>query len=117
VLIDQANRNVNSGMQSKDAVLSVGIQRFRPILLTTITTFGGLMPMITETSFQARMMIPMAISLGFGVVFATLITLVMVPASYLIVEDVARWVGRWHGPAVLPVPGGPPAPLAGPSPN
>jgi len=90
VLIDLANRNRQVGMPVHDAVVSAGIQRFRPILLTTVTTFGGLMPMITETSFQARMMIPMAISLGFGVVFATVITLVLVPSLYLIVEDVAR---------------------------
>ncbi len=94
VLIDLANRNVRSGMAPKEAVHGAGIQRFRPILLTTVTTFGGLMPMITETSFQARMMIPMAISLGFGVVFATLITLIMVPSFYLVLEDIGRLFGR-----------------------
>ncbi len=113
VLIDLANRNVKAGLPHKDAVLSAGIQRFRPILLTTVTTFGGLMPMITETSFQARMMIPMAISLGFGVVFATLITLVLVPALYLIVEDVAGLFGRRrYGSAALPAGDGSPASMA-----
>jgi multidrug efflux pump subunit AcrB len=102
VLIDLANRNAASGMTPMDAVLSAGIQRFRPILLTTVTTFGGLMPMIMETSFQARMMIPMAISLGFGVVFATLITLVMVPSLFLIIEDMARLVTRRHGTGTPP---------------
>lgn len=90
VLIDLANRNTQAGMTPLEAMHASGIQRFRPILLTTVTTFGGLMPMIMETSFQARMMIPMAISLGFGVVFATLITLGLVPCLYLIVDDVNK---------------------------
>ena len=61
--------------------------RFRPILLTSLTTFFGLAPMIFETSVQARFMIPMAISLGYGILFATLITLLLVPSLYLIIED------------------------------
>jgi multidrug efflux pump subunit AcrB len=85
---------VKTGMRPLDAILNAGIQRFRPILLTTVTTFGGLMPVIMETSFQARMMIPMAISFGFGVLFATLITLVLVPSLYLIVDDLARLMRR-----------------------
>jgi len=64
-----------------------GLQRFRPIVLTTLTTFGGLAPMIFETSRQARFLIPMAISLGFGILFAAFITLLLVPALYLINED------------------------------
>ncbi len=88
VLIDYANRRRNAGDNAHDAVFASGIQRFRPILLTTLTTFGGLMPMIFETSRQARFLIPMAISLGFGIVFATLITLALVPSFYMIVDDV-----------------------------
>jgi multidrug efflux pump subunit AcrB len=65
--------------------------RFRPILLTTLTTFFGLAPMIFETSRQAKFMVPMAISLGFGIVFATLVTLVLVPCLYLIVEDLTSF--------------------------
>jgi multidrug efflux pump subunit AcrB len=87
VLIDYANRRRRRGDNAHDAVHASGIQRFRPILLTTLTTFGGLMPMIFETSRQARFLIPMAISLGFGIVFATLITLALVPSIYLIVDD------------------------------
>jgi multidrug efflux pump subunit AcrB len=87
VLIDYANRR-RGGASAHDAVHAAGIQRFRPILLTTLTTFGGLMPMIFETSRQARFLIPMAISLGFGIVFATLITLALVPSIYMIVDDV-----------------------------
>lgn len=87
VLIDFANRRLREGEKPKKAVHMAGIQRFRPILLTTLTTCGGLAPIILETSRQAKFMIPMAISLGFGILFATLITLVMVPCLYLILED------------------------------
>jgi len=93
ILIDFANRKRRSGQATIDAVREAGIQRFRPILLTTLTTFGGLAPMILETSRQARFLIPMAISLGFGILFATFITLVMVPSLYMILEDIkALWV-------------------------
>jgi multidrug efflux pump subunit AcrB len=94
VLIDLANRSIRSGVLPLGAVHAAGIQRFRPIILTTLTTFGGLMPMILEKSIQARMMIPMAISLGFGVLFATLITLVLVPSLLLIVDDLTRLMRR-----------------------
>jgi len=66
------------------------IQRFRPIILTTMTTFLGLMPMILETSRQAKILIPMAISIGFGILFATLITLILIPSLYLIVDDLKK---------------------------
>jgi len=93
VMIDFANRRRrDGGMSYHDAIHSAGIQRFRPIMLTTLTTFGGLAPMIFETSRQARFLIPMAISLGFGILFATLITLVIVPSLYLGVEDGKRLV-------------------------
>jgi multidrug efflux pump subunit AcrB len=87
VLIDFANRKRQAGMNEHDAIHASGIHRFRPILLTTLTTFGGLTPMIFETSRQARFLIPMAISLGFGILFAAFITLLLVPALYLIIED------------------------------
>jgi multidrug efflux pump subunit AcrB len=88
VLIDFANRLVRGGMPVENAVKAAGIHRFRPILLTTLTTCGGLAPIITETSWQAKFLIPMAISLGFGLFFATLITLGLVPCLYLILEDI-----------------------------
>jgi multidrug efflux pump subunit AcrB len=88
VMIDFANRNRRSGNNSHDAIHAAGIHRFRPIMLTTLTTFGGLSPMIFETSRQARYLIPMAISLGFGILFATFIILLLVPALYLIIEDI-----------------------------
>jgi multidrug efflux pump subunit AcrB len=87
VFIELANRYVKQGLTSHDAILTAGLKRFRPILLTTLTTFGGLAPMIFETSRQARFLIPMAISLGFGIVFATSITLVLIPCLYLIIDD------------------------------
>lgn len=90
VLIEFANRRQRSGMHHFEAVHDAAIHRFRPILLTTLTTFGGLTPMIFETSRQARFLIPMAISLGYGILFATVITLLLVPAFYLILEDFAR---------------------------
>ncbi|WP_200762368.1 efflux RND transporter permease subunit [Nitrosophilus alvini] len=81
--------NVSMFRVAKEAAL----QRFRPVLLTTITTFGGLMPMIFETSRQAKVLIPMALSLGFGILFATFITLLLVPSLYLIVEDIKKLKG------------------------
>jgi multidrug efflux pump subunit AcrB len=90
VLIDFANRRRTAGMNALDAIHASAIHRFRPILLTTLTTFGGLAPMIFETSRQARFLIPMALSLGFGIVFATLITLILVPSFYMILEDLKR---------------------------
>ena len=93
VLIDFANRRCREGVPALYAIHSAGIQRFRPILLTTLTTCGGLAPIITETSRQARFLIPMAISLGFGILFATFITLVMVPCLYMILEDIKAIFG------------------------
>ncbi len=95
VLIDYANRRRQEGSGSAEAVRIAGLRRFRPIVLTTLTTFGGLAPMIFETSRQARFMIPMALSLGFGILFATVITLILVPCLYLLIEDLHQWVG--HG--------------------
>ena len=90
VLIDFANRRRKKGSIAVEAIQNAAIQRFRPIMLTTLTTFGGLAPMIFETSRQARFLIPMAISLGYGIVFATVITLVIVPSVYLIIDDVRK---------------------------
>ncbi len=95
VLIDYANRKRQEGSGPAEAIRIAGLRRFRPIVLTTLTTFGGLAPMIFETSRQARFMIPMALSLGFGILFATVITLVLVPCLYLLIEDIRQWVG--HG--------------------
>lgn len=93
VLIVYANQLRDGGLSLADAVCQAGVRRFRPILLTTLTTFGGLAPMIFETSRQARFMIPMALSLGYGILFATFISLLIVPCLYLAVEDVKRAMG------------------------
>ncbi len=90
VLIDYANRLRRTGMSAYDAIMEAGLRRFRPIMLTTLTTFCGLGPMIFETSRQARFIIPMALSLGFGILFATVIALILVPSFYLAIEDVRR---------------------------
>ena len=95
ILIVYANQLRANGSPVFEATRSAGVRRFRPIILTTLTTFGGLAPMIFETSRQARFMIPMALSLGFGIVFATVITLLLVPCLYLIVDDghrAAAWL-------------------------
>lgn len=86
VLVDYANKRRAEGYSPEAAIRAAGIRRFRPVLLTTLTTFCGLAPMIFETSRQARFLIPMALSLGFGILFATVITLVLVPCLYLMVE-------------------------------
>jgi len=93
LLIDQTNRNRRQGQPATAAVIDAGRRRFRPILLTSLTTFFGLMPMIFETSIQAQFLIPMAISLGWGIMFATGITLVLIPALYLVLEDLRRLIG------------------------
>ncbi|PRX48858.1 efflux RND transporter permease subunit [Salegentibacter salegens] len=88
IMIDFANKKrENSSVY--EAIHEAGLRRFRPIMLTTLTTFGGLTPIILETSSQAEYLIPMAISLGFGIVFATSIILVIVPCLYLVLEDVS----------------------------
>ena len=109
ILIVSVNRYREEGMSMRDAVIAGGARRFRPILLTSLTTFFGLVPMILEPSVQARFLIPMAISLGFGVLFATFILLLIVPCTYLILEDAQRVagsiVGRMRGrPSAPPSP-------------
>ncbi|NOQ63194.1 MAG: MMPL family transporter [Methyloprofundus sp.] len=91
VLISQAvNLEKSTDLSPKDVIKAAAVQRFRPIILTTLTTFLGLAPMILETSRQARILIPMAVSIGFGILFATLITLVLIPSLYLLVDDCKR---------------------------
>lgn len=87
IMVDFANRRRDS-LTVFDAIHEAGLRRFRPIILTTLTTFGGLTPIILETSRQAYYLIPMAISLGFGIVFATSIILILVPSLYMILEDI-----------------------------
>jgi multidrug efflux pump subunit AcrB len=88
VMIDYANQKRASGIETDEAIWQAGVRRFRPILLTTLTTFLGLAPMIFETSRQAQFLIPMAISLGYGIIFATAIIVFLTPCLYLIIEDI-----------------------------
>jgi multidrug efflux pump subunit AcrB len=93
IMIDLINRMRAEGSTVDQAIREAGERRFRPILLTTATTFLGLTPMIFETSLQARFLIPMAVSLGYGIVFATAITLILVPCLYRILEDLKAAFG------------------------
>jgi multidrug efflux pump subunit AcrB len=92
VMVDFVNRH-RAETSVRQAAADAGVRRFRAILLTSLTTFVGLMPMLLETDVQARFLIPMAVSLGFGILFATVITLFLVPCVYLILEDVRKLLG------------------------
>ncbi|MBR9974063.1 MAG: efflux RND transporter permease subunit [Bacteroidetes bacterium] len=95
VLIDQINRNLRSGMSVYDAVYQGGLSRLRPILLTTTTTALGLAPLILETSRQAQFLIPMAISVAYGLAFGTFILLIVVPSSFLVLNRFRRLWSNW----------------------
>ena len=95
VLVDYVNKQRLAGESIKRAVYQAGGRRFRPVLLTSLTTFAGLMPLLFEKSTQAQFLIPMAVSLGFGILFATLITLFIVPMNYLILEDIKGYFKRY----------------------
>jgi multidrug efflux pump subunit AcrB len=94
VLIVTANQNLDEGMPIMDAIVDAARRRFRPIVLTSFTTFFGLAPMIFETSMQARFLVPMAISLGFGILFSTFIVLLISASFYLILDDIKRVSGQ-----------------------
>ncbi len=101
VLVDFVNRLRDRGVGAMQALIDAGVQRFRPILLTTVTTFIGVLPMIAERSTSAQFLKPMVISLGFAVVFALFLTLLLVPALYAIGVDIRRllaslWTGEWR---------------------
>ena len=93
VMVDFINRRVAAGMQVQEAIRDAGAARFRPIVLTSLTTFVGLLPLLLERSFQAQLLVPMAVSLAFGVLFATAITLVLVPSLYAILDDLRTSTG------------------------
>jgi len=102
VLVDYVNRRRNEGFSLLRAVSKAGVARFRPILLTSLTTIGGLTPLLLEKSRQAQFLIPMAVSLAGGIAFATLLTLLLVPMLYLIFEDIGKAARRtwawWRKP-------------------
>jgi multidrug efflux pump subunit AcrB len=88
VMVHYINGRREHGESIADAVRTAGVARFRPIVLTSLTTFAGLSPLLMERSVSAQFLIPMAISLAFGVAFSTVITLFVVPCTYMILEDV-----------------------------
>jgi len=95
VMVDYVNNSRKQGIKLREAVVFAGTKRFRAIMLTSLTTFIGLVPIIFfETSMQAQIVIPMAISLAFGVLFATIVTLVLIPSLYLIIEDIKSMFKR-----------------------
>ena len=93
VLVDYINQRNRAGTPLDHAVELAGVSRFRPVMLTSLTTFFGLLPLLTERASTAQFLIPMAISLGFGILFATLITLILIPTNIMIVDDLRR-IGR-----------------------
>jgi multidrug efflux pump subunit AcrB len=92
VMVDYVNKARLQGVKLHAAVVFAGCKRFRAIMLTSLTTFIGLVPIMMETSMQAKIVIPMAISLAFGVLFATVVTLILIPCLYVIIEDIKRLV-------------------------
>ncbi|NRB38710.1 MAG: efflux RND transporter permease subunit [Pseudomonadales bacterium] len=94
IMVDFINKEKARGGDLLEAVVNAGTQRFRAILLTSLTTFFGLLPIYFETSMQAQFIIPMAVSLGFGILFATLITLFLIPALYIIQLDIKSCFSR-----------------------
>jgi multidrug efflux pump subunit AcrB len=99
VFLDTFNRNILEGQHIDDAMFNAGIQRFRPIILTSVTTVAGLYPLILETSFQAQFLIPMGVSVAYGVLFGTFFILVFLPALVLSMNDIKRsikwlWTGK-----------------------
>ena len=97
ILIDFINSKIRQGEDVISAVMESGKSRFRPVLLTSVTTIAGLFPLLLETSFQAQFLIPMAISICFGLLVATILTLVYVPSLYLIVKDIADFFQQLLG--------------------
>ena len=105
VLVHFVNRRREDGLPFLEAVSSAGVARFRPIALTSVTTYAGLMPLMFEANPQATMMIPMAISLGYGVLVASVFTLFLVPALYVVLEDARTLLPRlrhWLSGAEVP---------------
>ncbi len=96
VLVDYINQQRARGMSLQHAVLNAGTARFRPVMLTSLTTFIGLVPLLFEKSTQAQFLIPMAISLGFGILFATFITLIMIPVNYILLENARRFLNQLY---------------------
>jgi len=97
ILVDFVNKAREAGLAANEAVMGAAKERFRPIVLTSLTTAAGLMPIMLETSLQAQFVIPMAISLSFGIIFATVITLFLIPSLYLLQQDFSKLMSNtWN---------------------
>jgi multidrug efflux pump subunit AcrB len=105
ILVDFINREQRLGIPLVQAIRDAASKRFRAIVLTSLTTFFGLIPIVLESSLQAQLVIPMAVSLAFGILFATVITLFLIPILYLMLDDFKKWLseawrhiipGRWR---------------------
>ncbi|HAE18419.1 MAG TPA: RND transporter permease, partial [Verrucomicrobiales bacterium] len=97
VMVDFVNSRRRAGMPLIEAALAAGARRFRPIILTSLTTFAGLVPLLMDQSLQAQFLIPMAVSLGYGILFATGITLFLIPCALLVADDIGRLLKRLFG--------------------
>ncbi|MFC1688611.1 efflux RND transporter permease subunit [Pseudomonadota bacterium] len=104
VLVDFINQKRRAGSLLWDSVIQAGVVRFRPVILTSLTTFFGLLPLLSEKASAAQILIPMAISLGFGILFATAVTLVLIPANVLILDDIQQWAKKLTGSIGTPEP-------------
>ncbi|PQO38050.1 efflux RND transporter permease subunit [Blastopirellula marina] len=108
VMVDYVNHRLAQGATLQEAALQAGARRFRPIMLTSVTTFVGLVPLLMDKSLQAQFLIPMAVSLAFGVMFATLVTLFLIPCAQLAADDVGKWLSamkQWYFRPFLPLDG------------
>jgi multidrug efflux pump subunit AcrB len=94
VLVDFINSRVRGGMGPEEALVEAGRRRLRPVFLTSLTTIGGLIPMLLETSFQAQFLVPMATSIAFGLMLSTLLVLFQVPVFFRIYLNIAAWFGH-----------------------
>jgi Cu/Ag efflux pump CusA len=102
VLIDFINHRIEAGMPLKRALQEAGVRRFRPVILTSITTVAGLTPLLLERSFQGQILVPMANSLAFGLLVATAVILVLVPALYCLYDRVSGRTRRTPGAGAPP---------------
>jgi len=103
VLVDYINQQRKRGVEILTAVLTAGEIRFRPVMLTSLTTFVGLLPLMVTTDTQSQALVPMAVSLGFGILFATLITLIVIPVNYLIFHQIGVWWNKEDKPKNRPL--------------
>ena len=93
VLVDFINSRVRGGMDQHEALVEAGRRRLRPVFLTSVTTIGGLFPMLMETSFQAQFLVPMATSIAFGLMLSTVLVLFQVPVFFQLYLIVSEWLG------------------------